>query len=90
MLYKEYHSLKSKAQVEGSKVNFGTDSKNTVFGAHLNKRKSTEKKSFFSLKSNKSLDWSKHQGWTTFQKVPSNSNPLKSDCIEKNEVYIRI
>ena len=86
VLYKEYQSLKSKRHVEGSKSYVVTDSKNSVFGAYLNKEKSAKKKFSFSSKNTKMLSWSKQGGWTNFQKMPYNNKLPKSECREVNEV----
>ena len=89
VLYKEYQSLKSKRHVEGSKSHVVTDSKNSVFGAYLNKEKSQAKKKFsFSAKNTKVLSWSKQSGWTNFQKMPYNNKLPKSECREVNEVCV--
>ena len=101
-LYKEYHSLKSKARDGGeyhslkSKMHnggnascFGTDSRNSVFGAHLNKEKSLKgKKSTFSSANTKTLTWSKHNGWTTYQSVRNDSTTPQNDYQEVCISYI--
>ena len=88
-LYREYHSLKSKSHVGESTKDFETDSKNSVFGFHLNKEKSsTVKKSLFCSTNNKTLSWTKHHGWTTFQSIPSDSKGPKSEHSKMNEVCI--
>ena len=88
VLYKEYQSLKSKRHVEGSKSHVVTDSKNSVFGAYLNKEKSAKKKFSFSSKNTKMLSWSKQGDWTNFQKMPYNNKLPKSECREVNEVCV--
>ena len=94
MLYKEYQSLKSKAHVGPgvSKSHFGTDSKKSVFGAHLNKKKPLErKKSLFCSTNCKTLGWSKHHGWTTFQNVPKNEHrEINEVCTVYIFIYVRI
>ena len=89
VLYKEYQTLKSKVHVGGSKSSFGTDSKNSVFGAHLNKQKSsTGRKALFCSVNSTTLDRSKFHGWTTSQNINKSSN---NECRDVNEVcYIII
>lgn len=89
VLYKEYRSLKSKMNVGGSKSFTGTESKNSVFGAHLNKEKSlTGRKPLLYSANSKTLGWSKQHGWTIFKNMPHNDKPPKSDCREVKEVRV--
>ena len=87
-LYTEYHSLKAKTHVGGNKSHFGTDSKNSVFGDHLNKGKSLKEKKSFCSSNSKTLSWSKHHGWKTFRTIPNDGKGPKSECKEVNEVCI--
>lgn len=87
VLYKEYQDLKSKTLVGSSKNSFVTDSKNSVFGAHLNKGKlPTKKKSSVCPVNSKALSWSKHHGWMTLQNMANNSKLSETESREESKV----